>query len=62
MQTYARPEAVDAGHAKYAANITGKILTYFEDLFDIEYEPSKLGKTLCGYNCTDLGLHGLFFQ
>ncbi|XP_072242690.1 alanyl (membrane) aminopeptidase-like b [Leuresthes tenuis] len=42
IRTYARPEAIDAGHAKYAANITGKILTYYENLFKIEYEPNKL--------------------
>ncbi|KAM4572784.1 alanyl (membrane) aminopeptidase-like b [Odontesthes bonariensis] len=42
IRTYARPEAIDAGHAKYAANITGKILTYFEKQFDIDYELGKL--------------------
>ncbi|CAG5958338.1 unnamed protein product [Menidia menidia] len=42
IETYARPEAIDAGHAEYAANITGQILAYFEELFDIEYQPNKL--------------------
>ncbi|XP_059192055.1 alanyl (membrane) aminopeptidase-like b [Centropristis striata] len=42
INTYARPEAVKAGHTQYAANITGKILKFFEDYFGIEYEQKKL--------------------
>ncbi|KAM4619186.1 alanyl (membrane) aminopeptidase-like b [Polymixia lowei] len=34
---YARREAIEAGHADYAANITGKILKFYEDYFDIKY-------------------------
>lgn len=45
IQTYARPEATAAGHAQYAANITGKILKFYENHFDIEYSQQKLGKT-----------------
>uniref|UniRef100_A0A665W1R9 Aminopeptidase n=1 Tax=Echeneis naucrates TaxID=173247 RepID=A0A665W1R9_ECHNA len=40
--TYARPEAVAAGHTKYAAEITGKILSFYENLFEIKYMQQKL--------------------
>ncbi|XP_050929569.1 LOW QUALITY PROTEIN: alanyl (membrane) aminopeptidase-like b [Lates calcarifer] len=42
IKTYARPEATAAGHAQYAANITGKILKFYENHFDIEYSQQKL--------------------
>ncbi|XP_026166563.1 alanyl (membrane) aminopeptidase-like b isoform X2 [Mastacembelus armatus] len=42
IKTFARPEATAAGYTQYAANITGKILTFFENHFDIEYSPKKL--------------------
>ncbi|XP_041853579.1 alanyl (membrane) aminopeptidase a isoform X2 [Melanotaenia boesemani] len=42
IKTYARPEAIAAGHAEYAANITGQILSYFEDHLEIEYGMNKL--------------------
>ncbi|KAK1874928.1 Aminopeptidase N [Dissostichus eleginoides] len=42
INTYARPEATKAGHAKYAADITGRILDYFERRFGIEYPQRKL--------------------
>lgn len=45
MQTYARPEAIAAGHADYAAGITGKILIFYEKLFGLQYTLKKLGKT-----------------
>ncbi|KAF3854223.1 hypothetical protein F7725_022278 [Dissostichus mawsoni] len=41
-RTYARPEATKAGHAKYAADITGRILDYFERRFGIVYPQRKL--------------------
>lgn len=46
MQTYARPEATAAGHADYAANLTGPILSFFEDYSGIKYQQNKLGKTV----------------
>uniref|UniRef100_A0A3B4UNM6 Alanyl (membrane) aminopeptidase-like b n=1 Tax=Seriola dumerili TaxID=41447 RepID=A0A3B4UNM6_SERDU len=45
IQTFARPEAIKAKHVDYAANITGKILTFYEKLFGIDYTQQKLGKT-----------------
>ncbi|XP_037538583.1 alanyl (membrane) aminopeptidase a [Nematolebias whitei] len=42
IKVYARPEAVEAGHAKYATEITPKILTFYENLFDLELRPKKL--------------------
>lgn len=46
MQVYARPEAVEAGHAKYATEITPKILNFYENHFDLELRPKKLRKNL----------------
>lgn len=37
IQTYARPEATEAGHTDYAVSITGKILDFYQDYFDIGY-------------------------
>lgn len=45
MQTYARPEAIDAHHADYAAGITAKILDFYEKHLEQEYGMRKLGKT-----------------
>ncbi|XP_029290005.1 alanyl (membrane) aminopeptidase-like b [Cottoperca gobio] len=42
IQTYARPEAIAAGHAQYAANITGEILKFYESHFEIIYAQTKL--------------------
>uniref|UniRef100_A0A3B4UQW0 Aminopeptidase n=1 Tax=Seriola dumerili TaxID=41447 RepID=A0A3B4UQW0_SERDU len=42
IQTFARPEAIKAKHVDYAANITGKILTFYEKLFGIDYTQQKL--------------------
>ncbi|XP_071403181.1 alanyl (membrane) aminopeptidase-like b [Centroberyx affinis] len=42
IRTYARPEAIEAGQADYAADITGKILKYYEDYFNIEFPQRKL--------------------
>lgn len=44
-QTYARPEATAAGHAQYAANITAKVLSFYEEYFGINYQQNTLGKT-----------------
>uniref|UniRef100_A0A674EWX2 Aminopeptidase n=1 Tax=Salmo trutta TaxID=8032 RepID=A0A674EWX2_SALTR len=43
-KTYARPEAIKAGHAKYAADITGNILAFYEskEVFGMIYPLSKL--------------------
>lgn len=35
--TYARPEATEAGHTAFAVSITGKILDFYQDYFDIGY-------------------------
>uniref|UniRef100_A0A667ZA41 Aminopeptidase n=1 Tax=Myripristis murdjan TaxID=586833 RepID=A0A667ZA41_9TELE len=40
--TYARPEAIAAGHADYAAEITGKILTFLEGHLEINFPQKKL--------------------
>ncbi|XP_068579969.1 alanyl (membrane) aminopeptidase-like b [Cebidichthys violaceus] len=42
IKTYARPDATAAGHTQYAANITGKILKFYESHFGINYEQKKL--------------------
>ncbi|KAJ4937512.1 hypothetical protein JOQ06_002147 [Pogonophryne albipinna] len=42
INTYARPKATAAGHAKYAADITGRILDYFERRFGIIYPQRTL--------------------
>uniref|UniRef100_A0A3B4UP03 Aminopeptidase n=1 Tax=Seriola dumerili TaxID=41447 RepID=A0A3B4UP03_SERDU len=42
IKTFARPEAIKAKHVDYAANITGKILTFYEKLFGIDYTQQKL--------------------
>uniref|UniRef100_A0A8C8MBP6 Aminopeptidase n=1 Tax=Oncorhynchus tshawytscha TaxID=74940 RepID=A0A8C8MBP6_ONCTS len=43
-RTYARPEAIKAGQAKYAASITGNILAFYESpgVFKMNYPLSKL--------------------
>lgn len=38
----ARPEAIEAGQANYAAHITGEMLTFYEGYFDIRYTFTKL--------------------
>lgn len=45
LKTYARPEAIKAGQAKYAASITGNILAFYESpgVFKMNYPLSKLG-------------------
>lgn len=45
-QIYARPEATKAGQADYAANVTGPILSFFEEYSGINYQQNKLGKTI----------------
>lgn len=42
IRTYARPEAIRAGHAQYAASVTGRVLTFYEDHFGINYQQNKL--------------------
>ncbi|XP_058502629.1 aminopeptidase N-like [Solea solea] len=42
IRTFARPEATAAGHAHYAANITGKILSFYEKYFQIDFSLPKL--------------------
>lgn len=46
LQTFARPEVTAAGHALFAANMTGKILQFFEEMLGINYPQKKLGKLL----------------
>uniref|UniRef100_A0A3B4ZL34 Aminopeptidase n=1 Tax=Stegastes partitus TaxID=144197 RepID=A0A3B4ZL34_9TELE len=41
-RTFARPEAIAAGHTAYASEITRKILEFYERRFQIEYELNKL--------------------
>ncbi|KAJ8003221.1 hypothetical protein DPEC_G00167150 [Dallia pectoralis] len=44
IKTYARPEAITAGHADFAASITGKILSFYESPrgFGMNYPLNKL--------------------
>ncbi|XP_017321402.1 alanyl (membrane) aminopeptidase-like b [Ictalurus punctatus] len=42
ISIWARPEAVAAGHATYAMNITGKILSFYEKKFNLKYPLKKL--------------------
>ncbi|XP_047452435.1 aminopeptidase N-like isoform X2 [Mugil cephalus] len=42
IMTYARPEATAAGETQYAANITVKILDFYETYFGIKYNLGKL--------------------
>uniref|UniRef100_A0AAR2LK22 Aminopeptidase n=1 Tax=Pygocentrus nattereri TaxID=42514 RepID=A0AAR2LK22_PYGNA len=41
-KTFARPEAVKAGHADYASIITPKVLKFYEDRFNLSYPLFKL--------------------
>ncbi|XP_077372374.1 alanyl (membrane) aminopeptidase-like b [Festucalex cinctus] len=42
IRTFARPEATAARHTQYAANVTGKILTFYEKRFEMLYQMTKL--------------------
>ncbi|XP_077424494.1 alanyl (membrane) aminopeptidase-like b [Vanacampus margaritifer] len=42
IRTFARPEATAARHTQYAANVTGKILTFYEKHFEMKYHLKKL--------------------
>ncbi|KAJ8417415.1 hypothetical protein AAFF_G00286420 [Aldrovandia affinis] len=42
VRTWARPEAIKAGHADYAQSITEEILQFYEEHFSIPYPLSKL--------------------
>lgn len=44
QQIYARPAVTAAGHTRYAANITGSILSFYESHFEVDYLPKKLGE------------------
>uniref|UniRef100_A0A1A8PTP5 Aminopeptidase n=2 Tax=Nothobranchius rachovii TaxID=451742 RepID=A0A1A8PTP5_9TELE len=50
IKTYSRPEATAAGHAVYAAQMTPKILEFYENHFDLRYPM----KTLDQIALTDL--------
>uniref|UniRef100_A0A672ZCZ4 Aminopeptidase n=1 Tax=Sphaeramia orbicularis TaxID=375764 RepID=A0A672ZCZ4_9TELE len=54
ISTYARPEATAAGYTAYADNITGYILSYYQDYFDITYK-GKLDQVAL----PDLGVAGM---
>ena len=40
---WARPDAVDAGQVDYALDIGVRIVTYFEDFFDVPFPLPKQG-------------------
>nr|XP_006629061.1 PREDICTED: aminopeptidase N-like [Lepisosteus oculatus] len=42
MKIWARPDAINAGHAAYAGNITLKIVEFFEDYYGVPIPLSKL--------------------
>ncbi|KAL6107369.1 uncharacterized protein ACO6RY_11025 [Pungitius sinensis] len=42
IKTYARPDAIRAGHAQYATDIAEKILKFYEKYFGINYQQKKL--------------------
>uniref|UniRef100_A0AAV2KYX2 Aminopeptidase n=1 Tax=Knipowitschia caucasica TaxID=637954 RepID=A0AAV2KYX2_KNICA len=37
IKIYARPDAIEAGHTAYADSITGPIMDFYQDYFDIRY-------------------------
>ncbi|KAJ3596373.1 hypothetical protein NHX12_002781 [Muraenolepis orangiensis] len=41
-RTYARKEAIEAGQVDYSTKVTGKLLKFFEEYFDINYPLQKL--------------------
>ena len=43
LRVWSRPDAVDAGQVDYALDIGVRILTYFEDYFNVPYPLPKLG-------------------
>uniref|UniRef100_A0A8C9SC67 Aminopeptidase n=1 Tax=Scleropages formosus TaxID=113540 RepID=A0A8C9SC67_SCLFO len=45
--TWGPPEAIVAGHADYAHRISGQILKFFEDHYDMKYPLPKLGQSFC---------------
>lgn len=42
IKTYARPEATAAGYTKYAADVTGELLQFYEKYFEIKYQQQSL--------------------
>ncbi|XP_061679641.1 alanyl (membrane) aminopeptidase-like b [Syngnathoides biaculeatus] len=42
IRIFARPEATKAGHTKYATNVTGQILKFYEEHFEMNYLLEKL--------------------
>lgn len=48
QQTFARPEVIAAKHTEYAANITGQILKFYENLFNLDYQQRTLGECTAG--------------
>lgn len=44
IKVWARPEAIDAGHADYALSITQNILEFYEREFEVAYPVGKLGQ------------------
>ena len=47
LRVWARPDAVDAGQVDYAVDIGVRILTYFENYFNVPYPLPKLGTSIC---------------
>ncbi|XP_039902910.1 alanyl (membrane) aminopeptidase a [Simochromis diagramma] len=42
INTYARPEAINAGHADYASDIARKLLRFYESQFEMKYSMEKI--------------------
>uniref|UniRef100_A0A3Q4I5P4 Aminopeptidase n=1 Tax=Neolamprologus brichardi TaxID=32507 RepID=A0A3Q4I5P4_NEOBR len=42
INTYARPEAIDAGHTDYARDIARKLLRFYESQFEMKYSMGKI--------------------
>ncbi|XP_026099240.1 aminopeptidase N-like [Carassius auratus] len=42
INIHARKDAIDAGHADYAIELTEKILKYYEEIFDLKYPLKKI--------------------
>lgn len=49
IRIYARKSAIDAGQGEYASNITGSILQYFENYYNVAYPLKKSGKWIIKY-------------
>lgn len=43
---HARTEAIEAGHADYAIQVTENILKYYQNIFGLKYPLKKIGESM----------------